>query len=417
MKHLLLILSILLTCTAAQAQRYRLVADSFYSYNNGGVFDVDSVLEYKYRADNATNEYDTFFRYEYEYGEPLLKEKQIKIKDKHGLVDSMYRYRAVLRYELDLESITVHNRDGNGLLRSTDVYGLVYCQADPYLKRDPRYIPPRDMVIDGEKMTIVYPEYSGQVKQPKQFAKYLLTQKDSFEYKDGKLWKERRYRLFADGQASGNIEKYDYDELKILSKCVGVFMYRDSKVVKSEEWNVPMCDWDEYYEYKCTESKYDSKGKLLHSSTYVVTGSDTVLYDTSYVMHDVYGRNSVYSCYSFENCTAYPTVVYYHYDRKGRVKKIETFECEDFSYGERWDMFWLHTVDKIKYDRKGRVKARRINHYDGSYDEYVGYDTEELDYTEGGNVHSRTNYKAVTDIRGKTIMSPYRKHTYTYEEY
>lgn len=417
MKQLLFILSILLTCTAAQAQRYRLVADSFCSYTNNGVLDVDSVLQYKYGVGNTANEYDTFFRYEYEYGEPMLTEKRIKIKDEHGLVDSVYRYRAVLGYELDLESITVHNRDGNGLLRSTDVYGLVYCQADPYLKRDPEYIPPRDTVVDGKTTIIIYPEYIGRVKQPKQFAKYLLTQKDSFEYKDGKLWMERRYRLFADGQASGNIEHYNYDELKILSKCAGVFTYRNGKVVKGEEWNVPMCDCYDNCTYRRSLSTYDDDGKLLYSSSYVVDNRDTILDDTTNVMRDVHGRDSVRSYYTFDGCTSYPTVVYYHYDRKDRVKKVETFMCEDFSYSERWDDFWLHTVTHVKYDGKGRVVLRKVDHYDGSYDEYIGYDTEELDYTKDGNVHTKTNYKAVTDKRGKTLMSPYRKHIYTYEQY
>ncbi len=53
MKQLLLILSILLTCTAAQAQRYRLVADSTFEYAAGTLQSVPTIVKkYSYRKEN-----------------------------------------------------------------------------------------------------------------------------------------------------------------------------------------------------------------------------------------------------------------------------------------------------------------------------------------------------------------------------
>lgn len=153
-------------------------------------------FEYKDGVGNTTNEYDTFFRYEYEYGEPMLTEKRIKIKDEHGLVDSVYQYRAVLGYELDIESITVHNRDGNGLLRSTDVYGLVYRKAQLKDSLYDEVIGRKDTVIDGAQMTIVRARFHHYNTSPKMPEGYIITQKDSFEYKDGNVHTQTNYKAY-----------------------------------------------------------------------------------------------------------------------------------------------------------------------------------------------------------------------------
>lgn len=96
MKQLLLILSILLTCTAAQAQRYRVVADSTFDYSNGKWM-LYSVMKYKYTDSNAVN------------GRSLLD------------ADTIYSYKPVAD-SLYLMSVEVCHYSKNRMLLRTERY-------------------------------------------------------------------------------------------------------------------------------------------------------------------------------------------------------------------------------------------------------------------------------------------------------
>lgn len=87
MKQLLLILSILLTCTAAQAQRYRLVADSSFKYNSEQEgYELDEVNEYKYNEgsewttpDGKYFYFDTMYHYRVYNGDKGLMYKHARV--------------------------------------------------------------------------------------------------------------------------------------------------------------------------------------------------------------------------------------------------------------------------------------------------------------------------------------------------
>lgn len=442
MKQLLLILSILLTCTAAQAQRYRLVADSTFDYDNDSS-KLEYVVHYAYSGDrgsNATNDtvdYDTCIVYRYNrmvfydtsYGDrnrhnttweksskPRLAEKTVRVRNAQGQIDTVYHYKPVLRDTLDLASITVYNRRPDGQLYAKDVYGLVYCQPDD------RWFgvvtePGEDTLIDGV-WHYAPPLIDGYVAQPKVAAGYRITQKDSFEYKDGVLQKERDYFLFYDDGETGSIEYFEYDDFDILKKCKAVKQYENGNMVLWERYNVRYCFNIDYFKttpYFRIKARYFADGSLQGYGNIIVTDMDTLLIDTINVMRDVYGRDSAIYYYRISGCSSTPLMQHIYYNKKGMPQYYLVYECDSCFEEGTW---WLEYGFKLEYDRKGRqIRELHLECDDlcEEIDELTATYEDVKEYAKEGYLSATYSYRLTGKKKKQKVLK--NKHTYTYEQY
>lgn len=442
MKHLLLILSILLTCTAAQAQRYRLVADTLYDYDNDSS-KLYKVMHYAYSGDrgsNATNDtvdYDTCIVYRYDrmvfddtsYGyrnshyttyknssKPRLAAKTIRVRNAQGQIDTVYHYKPVLRDTLDLASITVYNRRPDGKLYSKDVYGLVYCQ--PPDKEVSIGESEEDTLIDGEWHYAI-PLIGAYVAQPKVAAGYRITQKDSFEYKDGVLQKNRYYFLFYNEGETGSIEYFEYDDFDILKKCKAVKQYENGNMMLWESYNVSKycyrIDYSKVEPYYRMTARYFADGSRQSYGVNVVSDIDTLLVDTTNVMRDVYGRDSATFYYRIRRCSSTPLMKHIYYNKKGLPQYYLVYECDSCIEEGAW---WLESGFKLEYDRKGRqVRKLRLKCDDlcVEIDELTPAYEDVKTYAKEGYLSATYRYRLTGKKKKQKELT--NKHTYTYEQY
>lgn len=199
MKQLLLILSLLLTCTAAQAQRYRLLADSTFAYNeDSSRYELNEFVTYRYNdgnewmtSDGKNFHYDTAYRYRVEFDSLSLLYKQARIYDNGGKLLKEVWYE---QYEIGYKRDSAY-----GVLMIT---GLLYYN-------DGAYVPVRvdSFAYDLCGRVIGYYMYTVLSERPRSVPNRLCKANVNGNY-DFYLREVKRYQY--DGSDTLSVDAYEY---------------------------------------------------------------------------------------------------------------------------------------------------------------------------------------------------------------
>ncbi len=177
-------LSLLLTCTAAQAQRYRLVADTSYSLD-GDAWEDDlwNINSYVYKKGNTTNKYDSLYLYTGVNGSRTLGYINVRKYDRKGrLAKEQWFEKFVLKIDFDAKKNgdVVYYKDG----------ALVVIRSDSFVYNSNGSLAAKYIYKTTSDLTSQSDNSSDLIAFPGEYKLYL--QKGiQYSYSDGKLINER----------------------------------------------------------------------------------------------------------------------------------------------------------------------------------------------------------------------------------
>lgn len=295
MKQLLLILSILLTCTAAQAQRYRVVAETSYSYSGGDTNGhVSKLVKYAYKKGSPrgcnyscdTVNYDTMTVYSGDYGVLKFDSKKIRVYNDNGFVDTVYSFKSRGDSIVD-DNFEVYRYHKNGKLQSIYKYGEISIAPD--------YKP----FGDDNRLLPDWKSYGVRVARI-----------DSFEYADDKLKRQLKFCLLRGCAFSAKFYQSVPDTLSVEEETVhtnygALYEYSGRKTFLKND------------PYTKTHKWYDKDDNLRSLSTYAIEDGALKLKDTATLTYNKDNRvEGFVTSYGFE--TRY-TKIKWREDSSGRT--------------------------------------------------------------------------------------------------
>lgn len=368
MKQLFLILSILLTCTAAQAQRYRLVADSTFAYDESSKrYELYELITYRYNDGNEwmTNDgknfhYDTAYCYWVEQDSLSLLYKQARIYDNEGKLLKEVWYE---QYEIGYKRDSAY-----GMLMIT---GLLYYN-------DGAYVPVRidSFVYDVQGMQTGYYMYTVMSERPRSVPNRLCKTNINENY-DFYLREVKRYQY--DGSDTLSVDAYEYWSTNYL-KDESHSTYRYKRGRRKKVVNTTTIDG---VSTEVHILMYKS-GVIKKTKRYYTKVDDSLRVLEKYMQ--------VAKCKKIGGTYTCTTLQY----EKGKGKKL----IEERVYYYNADGFLVKNVYK-EYLFNGRRQDQRMLLYK---------------YTPYGYINQRTPiYETIIDNRMDRKYGS--KHTYTYEQY